>query len=114
MYGEFIKKHRLLSGYKRQNQLANATGISTATISRIENEIQIPEVRTLKTLSFYLHTTTLKELMDACGYDVEFDESSIVIGLTDDKYLFEVDGEVLTGNELKGILAYVRSIRDIK
>lgn len=67
-YGEFIKKHRLLSGYKSQRRFAEKTGISPATISRIESEIQKPEVETLKAMAEYLDTTTLVELMVVCGY----------------------------------------------
>jgi transcriptional regulator with XRE-family HTH domain len=67
-YGEFIKKHRIASGYKVLRRLADKSGISAATISRIENEIQKPEIRTLKTLAQYLETTSYVELMVVCGY----------------------------------------------
>lgn len=67
-YGEFIKRHRIASGYKNQRRLAEISGISQATISRIEKEIQKPEIRTLKTLAEYLDTTTYVELMVVCGY----------------------------------------------
>lgn len=67
-YGEFIKKHRLASGYKSRRQLAEKSGISAATISRIEREIQKPETRTLKNLAPYLESTSYVELMVVCGY----------------------------------------------
>lgn len=67
-YGEFIRRHRITSGYKSQRRLAEKTGISSATISRIESEIQVPEVRTLQTLSEFLETTSFVELMVVCGY----------------------------------------------
>jgi transcriptional regulator with XRE-family HTH domain len=67
-YGSFIKHHRLASGYKTMRRFAEATGISAATISRIEAEIQKPEPDTLKVFAKYLHTTSLVELMVICGY----------------------------------------------
>lgn len=67
-YGEFIREQRVKSGYKSQRKLADKSGISSATISRIESEIQKPEVETLRDLSKYLTSTTFKELMNICGY----------------------------------------------
>lgn len=66
--GKFIAYHRVKSGFKSQRQLADKTGISSATISRIESGIQRPNVETLKVLSQHLHTTSLVELMVVCGY----------------------------------------------
>ncbi|MEJ9151055.1 helix-turn-helix transcriptional regulator [Bacillus smithii] len=145
-YGEFIKKHRILSGYKSQRQLAEKTGISSATISRIENEIQKPEVETLKQLAPYLTSTSLVELMVVCGY---WDEDELLeekstgkeligeylnkqketpasneeefigkIDLSDEEILeqfdLQIDGRSLTEEETKGIIAYVRSLRQMK
>jgi transcriptional regulator with XRE-family HTH domain len=84
-YGEFIRKHRIASGYKSQRRLADKCGISSATISRIEKEIQKPEARTLKTLAQYLETTSYVELMVVCGYwdkdelldDVNYDPEEV-------------------------------------
>lgn len=67
-FGKFIKHHRLASGYKTMRRFAEATGISAATISRIEAEIQKPEPDTLKVFAKHLHTTSLVELMVVCGY----------------------------------------------
>lgn len=67
-FGKFIEHHRVASGFKSQRQLAAKTGISSATISRIEAEIQKPEPETLKILAKHLHTTSLVELMVVCGY----------------------------------------------
>lgn len=68
MYGEFIAKHRILSGFRSQRQLAEKTGISSATISRIEAEVQKPLPETLQVLAKHLHSTSLVELMVVCGY----------------------------------------------
>ena len=67
-YGDFIKKHRIASGYKSQRQLALASGVSAPTISRMEKEIQKRLVETLKELAPYLKTTNLFELMAICDY----------------------------------------------
>lgn len=67
-YGKFIKQHREASGYKSQRQLAEATKISSATLSRIEAEIQKPNIDTLRILSDYLKTTTYADLMEKTGY----------------------------------------------
>lgn len=159
-YGEFIKKHRIESGFKKQKDLADKTGISAATISRIENEVQKPEVETLKMLTQHLATTSLVELMVVCGYANEDDllegldenptavllkksdgksfvqetgrvhrkkqtptsnEEEFVdrsIDLTDDEILeqfdLKIDGRSLTEDEATGIIAYVRSLRQLK
>lgn len=162
-YGEFIAKHRKLSGYKSQRRLAEKSGISSATISRIEKEIQKPEVETLKQLAPYLTSTSLVELMVVCGY---WDEDELLeekstgkelvgeylkrqksagagqavqetvavygkketpasneeefiekIDLSDEEILeqfdLQIDGRSLTEEETKGIIAYVRSLRQM-
>jgi len=140
-YGEFIKRHRLASGFKSQRRLADKSGISTSTISRIEKEIQKPEARTLKTLAQFLHTTSYVELMVVCGYwdkeellednlnvsephttynyDDKNNEQEFIeeINLSDEDLLKEfdlkIDGRSLTKDEAKGIIAYVRSLRQM-
>lgn len=67
-YGQFIRHHRLASGYKSMRSLADATGVSEATISRAESEISKPTPETVKALAKKLHTTSLVELMVVCGY----------------------------------------------
>ncbi|MBT2614099.1 MULTISPECIES: helix-turn-helix domain-containing protein [unclassified Bacillus (in: firmicutes)] len=67
-YGEFIKRNRIASGFTKQVQLAEKSGITAATISRIEKEIQKPSMETLKELARFLHSTSYVELMVACGY----------------------------------------------
>lgn len=67
-YGEFIKRNRIASGFTKQVQLAEKSGITAATISRIEKEIQKPSMETLKELARFLNSTSYVELMVACGY----------------------------------------------
>jgi transcriptional regulator with XRE-family HTH domain len=134
-YGEFISRHRLLSGYKSQRRLADKTGISSATLSRIEAEIQKPQPETLKQLAPYLTSTSLVELMVACGYwdkedllDDEADHASpntreerellTKIDLSNeeilDEFEIEIDNRKLTKEEADGIIAYVRTLRQMK
>jgi transcriptional regulator with XRE-family HTH domain len=98
-YGDFIKKHRLLSGFKSQRMLADNTGISSATISRIEKEIHKPEVRTLRTLSLYLTTTTFETLMEVCGYS-EYNVTSSEKTNLENKFLI-LDVTNLTPKQLE-------------
>ncbi|MBS4188670.1 helix-turn-helix transcriptional regulator [Bacillus sp. FJAT-49705] len=140
-FGEFIAQHRKLSGFKSQRQLAEKSGVSSATISRIESEIQKPEVDTLKSLASHLTSTSFVELMVVCGYwdkeellednltvqesietyvsakDSSEEEFVEKIDLTDEDLLkqfdLRIDGRSLTKGEAKGIIAYVRSLRQM-
>jgi transcriptional regulator with XRE-family HTH domain len=76
--GEFIARHRKLSGFSSQRQLADKSGISSATISRIEKNIQKPNVETLKSLSKYLKSTSYKELMLSAGYWTETHDAEVL------------------------------------
>lgn len=138
--GAFIEKHRKASGYNSQRQLAEKTGISSATISRIEAGVQKPNPDTLKVLSKHLSSTSYVELMVVAGYWLEEDllepldknelnkiertpsqkEKEFLgkLELTDDKLLKEfeltLDGEKLSEEEAKGVIAYLRSLRSMK
>lgn len=148
-YGEYIKRHRIASGFKSQRALAEKTGIDNSTISRIELEVHKPEKRTLQTLAEYLTSTSYVELMVACGYwgeeelldsgndsvheyessyevnsDTKKETSPIEeefiksIDLTDqdlvEQFNVQIDGQPLTEEETKGIIAYIRSLRTIQ
>lgn len=78
-YGEFIKRNRIASGFTKQVQLAEKSGITAATISRIEKEVQKPSMETLKELARYLKSTSYVELMVACGY---WDEEELLEGVS--------------------------------
>lgn len=67
-FGKFIAEIRSNSGYKSQRQLSLVSGISTATLSRIEAGIQKPIPDTLKILSNHLRGITYEELMSKAGY----------------------------------------------
>lgn len=69
-FGRFLEEQRHASGFKSQRQLADKTngGVSAATISRIESNIQKPLPETIRVLSQYLKSTSYKEMMDKAGY----------------------------------------------
>jgi transcriptional regulator with XRE-family HTH domain len=67
-FGEHLRNIRLSNGYKNQKQLASKTGISAATISRIESNIQRPEPETLKIISDHLLDTSYESLLELAGY----------------------------------------------
>jgi transcriptional regulator with XRE-family HTH domain len=116
--------------------LADKSGISSATLSRIEAELQKPLPETLKQLAPFLTSTSLVELMVVCGYwdkeDLLDDESDLAspttrnerefltkTNLSDEELLEEfellgIDGEKLTRQEAEGIIAYVRTLRHMK
>jgi transcriptional regulator with XRE-family HTH domain len=82
-YGEFIATHRKLSGYKSQRSLADKCGITSATLSRIESEIQKPTPETLKQLAPFLTSTSLVEIMVVCGY---WGEDDLLVVESDEIY----------------------------
>lgn len=146
-YGDFIKKHRIASGYKSQRALAEKSGISNASISRMEQELHKPEKRTVQTLAEYLPSTSYVELMVVCGYWSEdelledivkdpeppkpatrieiketptpFAEELVKsLDLSDEELLkqfdLKIDGQHLTKEETQGIIAYIRSLRQMQ
>ncbi|MDV2683777.1 helix-turn-helix transcriptional regulator [Alkalihalophilus lindianensis] len=138
-FGKFIADHRIKSGFKTQRDIAEKTGISRATISRIEKEVQKPNVKTIKLLAEHLYTTSLNELMIVCGYwdedDLIYDEvperlhsgnektSSYInekefsnnLELSNDKLLekfnLTLDGKELSESEAKSVISFLRSVR---
>lgn len=73
-FSKYISRLRMENGYKTKTDFANATGISMATISRIESGIHHPSTNTLKTMSEHLYTVTYQELLKAAGYLEETEE----------------------------------------
>lgn len=65
--GVVIARARIKAGYKSQRKLSEASGISNATISRIEAGTQRPDPETLRLLSYVLDVP-YEELMQAAGY----------------------------------------------
>lgn len=67
-FGEQFKDIRISNGYSSARQLSMKSGISNATITRLENNTQKPDPNTLKILSQYLINTTYEELLRLSGY----------------------------------------------
>ncbi|MHB1681930.1 MAG: helix-turn-helix domain-containing protein [Bacilli bacterium] len=67
-FGEYLSSLRIRYGFSTQKQLADATGISQATLSRIEAGTQKPNSDTLKLLAQQLRPVTYGELMEKAGY----------------------------------------------
>lgn len=67
-FGEQLKEIRISNGFKSARQLSLKTGISSATITRIENNTQKPNPETLKVISQHLLDTTYEELLKLAGY----------------------------------------------
>ncbi|MBP1990218.1 transcriptional regulator with XRE-family HTH domain [Paenibacillus eucommiae] len=67
-FGDFLKYTRVRYGYKTQKKLAEISGVSQTTLSRIEAGIQKPLPETLKLLAPHLRPYTYGELMDKAGY----------------------------------------------
>lgn len=67
-FGFYLSKLREASGYRTKSDLAKASGLSGATISRIESGIQRANPETLKTLSQYLKGVTYEDLLGKLNY----------------------------------------------
>lgn len=65
-FGEYLKKLRIKKGYS-QRKLSLLTGISNSTISRLESELNDPDIETLEKLAPYLGVSH-HDLMEAAGY----------------------------------------------
>ncbi len=104
--GAFIQYHRLASGFKSQRRLSNRSGISPATISRIESGSQKPNPETLGILAPYLTTTSFVELMYRAGFlDLNLDiEDLKEVQLT-------LDEQDVTESELNAVVTFLRMLR---
>ncbi len=66
-FGNHLAKLREAAGYKSQLQFANAVGISSSSISRVEANKQQIEPETLKKIAPFLNVS-YEELMFKAGY----------------------------------------------
>ncbi|MCE3203504.1 helix-turn-helix domain-containing protein [Paenibacillus sonchi] len=64
---DVVREARLAKGYKKQKDLAEVSGISAATLSRIENNIHVPTTETLQKLAQFLDLD-YSELMYYAGH----------------------------------------------
>lgn len=80
-FGDYFRSARRKAGFKRQVDLCRATGISQATISRLEDGLHKPSIENLSILSRALKVS-MDELMQIVGYidkneDDQREESSL-------------------------------------
>lgn len=66
-FGNYLKEARIKAGYDRIEDLSKVSGISGASLSRMENNKQKPFPKTLNKLSQYLKVS-YSDLMKAAGY----------------------------------------------
>lgn len=66
--GDLIRRERIKNGFTTQKDFADVTGVSPATLSRIEKNTQKPTPETLMLISKHLPDVTYGELMKAAGY----------------------------------------------
>lgn len=94
-FGEFLKELRKKFGYKTQKQLADISGVSQTTLSRIEAGIQRPQPETLRVLADHLRPYTYGELMEKAGYleGLSTDDIEYVKELFDEseEYAYEIE-----------------------
>lgn len=67
-FGGFLKELRKQHGFKTQKHLAEVSGVSQTTLSRIEAGTQRPQPETLMVLAKHLSSYTYGELMEKAGY----------------------------------------------
>ncbi|MDG0056938.1 helix-turn-helix domain-containing protein [Paenibacillus sp. P2(2022)] len=73
--GELIKKARIANGYKTKKDFADKTGVSPASLTRIEKNTQRPAPDMLMQISKHLNGITYGELMKFAGYLDGLDEN---------------------------------------
>jgi repressor LexA len=66
--GDLIREARVNSGYKTKKEFADISGVSPATLTRIEKNTQKPFPDTLMQISRHLSNVTYGQLMKAAGY----------------------------------------------
>lgn len=139
VFGEYLRKVRQEKNFSI-NGLAKKSGISNAQISRIESGARgVPKPETIEKLANALNVSYV-EMMVVAGY---WDEEDLLepldknklnknkrtpsqnekeflkkLELSDDKLLEEfeltLDGETISEEEAKGVIAYLRSLRSMK
>jgi transcriptional regulator with XRE-family HTH domain len=70
-FGDDLKKWRMSQGYSVR-ELGRRSGVSPATISRAENDIDVPRPDTLKALAPHLHVE-LETMLVAAGHLLDDD-----------------------------------------
>ena len=115
-FGDFLKRHRIASGYKSQRKLADKAKVSSATISRIENGKQRPELKTIKAIAPFLRTTSIEEMVMLFGESFEKEiviekETIEITGKEPFPFRLTVDGRNVTDKELTIAIELIRTLR---
>lgn len=129
-FGDYFRRLRRSRGYRSQKELAEKTGFSQASISRIENGEQIPTVESLKIyaeifqvpLSELLKKANIKEVIlehqngdTTVKYQKEKNEKRL-LSLENPNILHEfnllIDGKKLSKSEYIAMISFVRSLRN--
>lgn len=122
-FGRNFKKARLQRGME-QKDAAAAFGISPAFLSKVENNKNQPSVDLiLKAADLYgvdpgfffqgRQKINLETLMTDKNKQFIHDLEHLTDEELKEKYQIEMDKRELSDNEIKGIMAYVRSFRSI-
>ncbi|MDK8182067.1 S24 family peptidase [Paenibacillus sp. UMB4589-SE434] len=93
--GDLIKDARITNGYKTKKEFADVTGVSPATLSRIENNTQAPTPETLIKISKHLNNITYGDLMKAANYfeGIDPEHEKFLVGLLNENE--ELDNKIL-------------------
>ncbi|MFJ5713161.1 helix-turn-helix domain-containing protein [Neobacillus sp. NPDC093127] len=122
-FGRNFKKIRLQRGMD-QKDVAAALGISPAFLSKVENNKKQPSIDLiLNAADFYKvdpgfffkgrNEVNLESLMTEKNKQFIYDLEHLTNEELNEKYDIRMDEKELSDNELKGIMAYVRSLRSI-
>ena len=111
---------RIRKGIKRQKMFSELTGVSQATISRIEAGTQKPSMETLVAFSEVLNVSVeelIKYAKNTNSEEESVQDNQVEINLDDlntlMKYDFKVNGESLTFEEYKGMIVFVQTMKSI-
>lgn len=105
-FGTLIQELRLKAGYESLGELSRVSGVTSSTLSRIENNKQNPTPATLKKLAPHLKVK-YEDLMSAAGYlpesnpDRGTNPDEIREAIKDDPELLEFWKQVERRDELK-------------
>lgn len=117
--GERIRELRLKRNFK-QDEIAEKLGMKRSNFSSYETGRTIPPSNVLSELATILNTSSdyllgKTENPDPVDPEVEFINN---LELSDkelfERYNFKVDGSTVTEEEAKGIIAYIRALRQVK
>ncbi|HHW43804.1 MAG TPA: helix-turn-helix transcriptional regulator [Desulfotomaculum sp.] len=114
--GEKIRELRIRAGYETLGELHRASGVTVATLSRIESGVQIPSPKTLNRLAPFLKVS-VEDLLAAAGYLPEKEEDpneaaarTIEAAISDDPELLEFWQELVKRDDLQLLFKQVKPL----